>query len=141
MGSIWTKRGLWVFAIVANVYSLAWFADLVHITDIRAKSDTVAGSAAVESGQLYQYQSPGHDLLVHRARQVIEHFAESPEYVFLKQAEIDIIPEVAKSEMTVKISYYVPTRYLRYLGLPTWKVQSNISIQMSFEETISLPLI
>ncbi|MEE4239803.1 MAG: hypothetical protein V2I51_24040 [Anderseniella sp.] len=141
MGSTWTKRGLWVFAIVANVYSLAWFGDLLHITDVRTKSDTVAGSAAVKSGQLYQYQSPGHDLLVHRARQVIEHFAESPEYAFLKQAEIDIIPEATKSEMTVRISHRVQTRYLRYLGIPTWKVQSDISIQMSFKETMTLPLV
>ena len=94
MGSVWKRRGLWVLALVGNVYSLAYFGDMLHVTDIRAKSDTVAGNAAVSSGQLYQYQSPGHDLLVHRARQVIEHFAESPEYAFLKQAEIDIIPDV-----------------------------------------------
>ena len=138
MGSAWKRRGLWAVAIVGNVYSLAYFGDMLHVTDIRAKSDTVAGNAAVSSGQLYQYQSPGHDLLVHRARQVIEHFAESPEYAFLKQAEIDIIPDVSKSEMTVRIAHHIPTRFLRYLGIPTWKVESDISIHMTFKETISL---
>ncbi len=141
MGSVWKRRGLWVLALVGNVYSLAYFGDMLHVTDIRAKSDTVAGNAAVSSGQLYQYQSPGHDLLVHRAQQVIEHFAESPEYAFLKHAEIDIVPDAAKSEMTVRIAHNIPTRFLRYLGIATWKVQSDISIQMTFKETISLPTV
>ncbi len=112
----WARRALWVFAIVANAASLAWFADLLQATDTRTKLDTVAGTAAVQSSQLYGYEDVTLDIIARRAEGIIARFADQSDYAFLSAAQVEIIPETALSQVKVRITHQLPTR-LRALHL------------------------
>jgi len=136
----WTRRALWVFAIVANAASLAWFADLLQATDTRTKLDTVAGTAAVQSSQLYGYEDATLDIIAKRAEGIIARFADQSDYAFLSAAQVEVIPQTALSQVKVRITHQLPTRYLKYFGVSTWMVQSDVTIQMKFNQQTRLPM-
>ena len=136
----WAKRGLWAFVIVTNAASLAWFADLLQATDTRTKLDTVATTAAVQSGQLYGYEDATLDIIAKRAEGIIARFADQADYAFLSAAQVEITPETALSQVKVRITHQLPTQYLKYFGVSSWVVQSDVTIQMKFNQQIPLPM-
>jgi hypothetical protein len=136
----WARRALWVFAIVANAASLAWFADLLQATDTRTKLDTVAAIAAVQSSTLYGYEDATLDIIAKRAEGIIARFADQSDYAFLSAAQVEIIPETALSRVKVRITHQLPTRYLKYFGVSTWMLQSDVTIQMKFNQQARLPM-
>lgn len=133
------RQALRAVIIMTNAASLAWFADLLAATDTRTKLDTVAGTAAVEGSKLYGYEDATLDIIARRTEGIIARFADQSDYAFLSAAQVEIIPQTALSRVKVRITHQLPTQYLKYFGVSSWMVQSDVTIQMKFNQKTRLP--
>ena len=135
------KRCLWVLAIAGNAVTSAWFGDVLGALDPQSKLDEVATATAVQGSKLYRFNSLGDSAIAEHASIIVERFASQPGYEFLNDSQIDIIPQVSRSQITVKISHQWPTRFVRFFGFPKWTLQSGVSVQMKFDKTIEMPMV
>ncbi len=119
-----------MFAIAANIVSIAWFGDLLHALDARDRSDEATISAVILASHHYANDTLDRSDIENQTMTYLEKLGDSPGFEFLKAARVHVSIDPVARNVRVEINHQMPTRYLRFFGFSHWPVNSDISLDV-----------